>query len=118
MAAKGPIQQDRTVPVSTMRAVIAKRMVESTTTIPYIYLDIEIDAEPLLEQTAVSTQACEQLESATRTVSDPVTGDSDDDRDVDDRTGGGAAVCGCQHGADVRGLGVLALGVRHRRRRR
>ena len=36
------------VPVSTMRAVIAKRMVESTTTIPYIYLDIEIDAEPLL----------------------------------------------------------------------
>ncbi|HQY06446.1 MAG TPA: pyruvate dehydrogenase complex dihydrolipoamide acetyltransferase [Lacunisphaera sp.] len=48
LAAKGPIQQDRTVPVSTMRAVIAKRMVESTTTIPYIYLDIEIDAEPLL----------------------------------------------------------------------
>ena len=45
---RGPIQQDRTVPVSTMRAVIAKRMVESTTTIPYIYLDIEIDAEPLL----------------------------------------------------------------------
>jgi len=43
-----PIQQDRAVPVSTMRAVIAKRMVESTTTIPYIYLDIEIDAEPLL----------------------------------------------------------------------
>ncbi len=43
-----PIQQDRTVPVSTMRGVIAKRMVESTTTIPYIYLDIEIDAEPLL----------------------------------------------------------------------
>jgi len=48
LAAKGPIQADRTVPVSTMRAVIAKRMVESTTTIPYIYLDIEIDAEPLL----------------------------------------------------------------------
>jgi pyruvate dehydrogenase E2 component (dihydrolipoamide acetyltransferase) len=45
---KGPVQEDRTVPVSTMRGVIAKRMVESTTTIPYIYLDIEIDAEPLL----------------------------------------------------------------------
>ena len=44
----GPIQEDRTVPVSTMRGVIAKRMVESTTTIPYVYLDIEIDAEPLL----------------------------------------------------------------------
>ncbi len=45
---KGPVQQDRTVPVSTMRGVIAKRMVESTTTIPYIYVDIEIDMEPLL----------------------------------------------------------------------
>jgi pyruvate dehydrogenase E2 component (dihydrolipoamide acetyltransferase) len=48
LAAKGPVQEERLVPVSTMRAVIAKRMVESTTTIPYIYLDIEIDAEPLL----------------------------------------------------------------------
>ena len=48
LAAKGPVQEERSVPVSTMRAVIAKRMVESTTTIPYIYLDIEIDAEPLL----------------------------------------------------------------------
>ncbi len=45
---RGPLQEDRVVPVSTMRAVIAKRMVESTTTIPYIYLDIEVDAEPLL----------------------------------------------------------------------
>jgi pyruvate dehydrogenase E2 component (dihydrolipoamide acetyltransferase) len=45
---KGPIQEERLAPVSTMRGVIAKRMVESTTTIPYVYLDIEIDAEPLL----------------------------------------------------------------------
>jgi pyruvate dehydrogenase E2 component (dihydrolipoamide acetyltransferase) len=44
----GPIQEERAVPVSNMRAIIAKRMVESTTTIPYIYVDIEIDAEPLL----------------------------------------------------------------------
>ncbi len=48
LSRSGPIQEDRTVPVSTMRGVIAKRMVESTTTIPYVYLDIEIDAEPLL----------------------------------------------------------------------
>jgi len=48
LTAKGPVQDERLVPVSTMRGVIAKRMVESTTTIPYIYLDIEIDAEPLL----------------------------------------------------------------------
>ena len=45
---KGPIQEEKLAPVSTMRGVIAKRMVESTTTIPYVYLDIEIDAEPLL----------------------------------------------------------------------
>jgi pyruvate dehydrogenase E2 component (dihydrolipoamide acetyltransferase) len=48
LAPKGPVQEERLVPVSTMRGVIAKRMVESTTTIPYVYLDIEIDAEPLL----------------------------------------------------------------------
>jgi pyruvate dehydrogenase E2 component (dihydrolipoamide acetyltransferase) len=48
VSAKGPVQEERLVPVSTMRGVIAKRMVESTTTIPYVYLDIEIDAEPLL----------------------------------------------------------------------
>ena len=48
LANKGPVQEERLVPVSTMRGVIAKRMVESTTTIPYVYLDIEIDAEPLL----------------------------------------------------------------------
>lgn len=45
---RGPVQEERLAPVSTMRGVIAKRMVESTTTIPYVYLDIEIDAEPLL----------------------------------------------------------------------
>jgi pyruvate dehydrogenase E2 component (dihydrolipoamide acetyltransferase) len=48
VSAKGPVQEERLAPVSTMRGVIAKRMVESTTTIPYVYLDIEIDAEPLL----------------------------------------------------------------------
>jgi pyruvate dehydrogenase E2 component (dihydrolipoamide acetyltransferase) len=47
-AKTGPIQEELLAPVSTMRGVIAKRMVESTTTIPYVYLDIEIDAEPLL----------------------------------------------------------------------
>jgi pyruvate dehydrogenase E2 component (dihydrolipoamide acetyltransferase) len=59
IASKGPVQEERLAPVSTMRAVIAKRMVESTTTIPYIYLDIEIDAEPLL---AIRTQLNTGLE--------------------------------------------------------
>ncbi|MEO6246095.1 MAG: dihydrolipoamide acetyltransferase family protein, partial [Opitutaceae bacterium] len=45
---KGPVQEARLVPVSTIRGVIAKRMLESTTQIPYVYLDIEMDAGPLL----------------------------------------------------------------------
>ncbi len=61
VAAKGPIQEERLVPVSTMRSVIAKRMVESTTTIPYVYLDIEMDAAPLL---AIREQLNTGLEKA------------------------------------------------------
>jgi pyruvate dehydrogenase E2 component (dihydrolipoamide acetyltransferase) len=45
--AKGPIQEERTVAVSNMRGTIAKRLLESKTTIPHFYLDIEVDAEPL-----------------------------------------------------------------------
>ncbi len=44
----GPIQEERVVPVSTMRGVIAKRLIESKTQIPHFYLDLEIDADPLL----------------------------------------------------------------------
>jgi pyruvate dehydrogenase E2 component (dihydrolipoamide acetyltransferase) len=47
--AKGPLQEDRLVPVSNVRATIARRLVESKTQIPHFYLEIEIDAEPLLE---------------------------------------------------------------------
>jgi pyruvate dehydrogenase E2 component (dihydrolipoamide acetyltransferase) len=48
LSARGPVQVERLVPVSTMRGVIAKRMLESTTQIPYVYLDIELDAQPLM----------------------------------------------------------------------
>lgn len=47
-ARTGPIQEERAVPVSTMRGVIAKRLLESKTQIPHFYLEIEIDAGPLL----------------------------------------------------------------------
>ena len=47
-ARTGPIQEERAVPVSNMRGVIAKRLLESKTQIPHFYLDIEIDAEALL----------------------------------------------------------------------
>jgi pyruvate dehydrogenase E2 component (dihydrolipoamide acetyltransferase) len=36
------------VPVSTIRALIARRLLESKTRIPHFYLDIEVDAEPML----------------------------------------------------------------------
>jgi pyruvate dehydrogenase E2 component (dihydrolipoamide acetyltransferase) len=44
----GPIQEDRLVPVSSMRAIIAKRLLESKTQIPHFYVEIEVDADPLL----------------------------------------------------------------------
>ncbi len=44
---KGPIQEERAVAVSPMRGVIAKRLIESKTTAPHFYLEIEVDAEPL-----------------------------------------------------------------------
>jgi pyruvate dehydrogenase E2 component (dihydrolipoamide acetyltransferase) len=46
--AKGPIQEERTVPVSNMRGAIARRLVESKTQLPHFYVEIEIDASPLL----------------------------------------------------------------------
>ena len=58
--AKGPIQEDKVVPVSTMRGVIAKRLLESKTTIPHFYLDIEVDAEPLLTLRAQLNAAFEK----------------------------------------------------------
>ncbi|MEI6105826.1 MAG: pyruvate dehydrogenase complex dihydrolipoamide acetyltransferase [Opitutae bacterium] len=44
----GPIQESRTVNASNMRATIAKRLLEAKTQIPHFYLEIEVDAEPLL----------------------------------------------------------------------
>jgi pyruvate dehydrogenase E2 component (dihydrolipoamide acetyltransferase) len=46
--ATGPIQEEKVVAVSNMRATIARRLLESKTQIPHFYLDISIDAEPLL----------------------------------------------------------------------
>ena len=44
----GPgIQEEKEEPVSTMRAVIARRLTESKTTVPHFYLELEVDAAPL-----------------------------------------------------------------------
>lgn len=44
----GPIQEERVVPVSNMRGAIARRLVESKTQLPHFYVEVEIDAAPLL----------------------------------------------------------------------
>jgi pyruvate dehydrogenase E2 component (dihydrolipoamide acetyltransferase) len=48
LLAKGPIQNDELAAVSNMRATIARRLVESKTQLPHFYVEIEIDAGPLL----------------------------------------------------------------------
>ena len=48
LGARGPIQEERTVAVSNMRGAIARRLVESKTQLPHFYVEIEIDAGPLL----------------------------------------------------------------------
>jgi pyruvate dehydrogenase E2 component (dihydrolipoamide acetyltransferase) len=45
----GPIQEEKLVAVSNMRGSIARRLTEAKSQIPHFYLDIEIDAGPLLE---------------------------------------------------------------------
>lgn len=44
-----PIATERAIPASEMRITIAQRLVESKTEIPHFYLEIEIEATPLLE---------------------------------------------------------------------
>jgi pyruvate dehydrogenase E2 component (dihydrolipoamide acetyltransferase) len=46
--AKGPVQEEKAVPVSNMRGAIARRLLESKTQLPHFYVEIEIDAGPLL----------------------------------------------------------------------
>jgi len=58
--AKGPVQEDKVVPVSNIRGIIAKRLVESKTQIPHFYLDVEVDAGPLLELRAQLNTALEK----------------------------------------------------------
>ncbi|MDR2981551.1 MAG: 2-oxo acid dehydrogenase subunit E2 [Puniceicoccales bacterium] len=46
----GPgIQEDKLTPISTIRGVIARRLLESKTSVPHFYLEIEVDAKPLAD---------------------------------------------------------------------
>jgi pyruvate dehydrogenase E2 component (dihydrolipoamide acetyltransferase) len=69
LLAKGPIQADEVVQVSNMRATIARRLVESKTQIPHFYVEVEIDAEPLLALRAQLNSGLEK-DGVKLTVSD------------------------------------------------
>ncbi len=49
LAPTSPWQQERTEPLSNMRQIIAKRLVESKQTIPHYQVTMNFDMEPLLE---------------------------------------------------------------------
>jgi pyruvate dehydrogenase E2 component (dihydrolipoamide acetyltransferase) len=60
--ARGPIAKEGSTKLTTMRSVIAKRLLESKTTIPHFYLEIEIDAKPLLDLRAQLNDSLGKLE--------------------------------------------------------
>jgi pyruvate dehydrogenase E2 component (dihydrolipoamide acetyltransferase) len=65
----GPVQDDELVPVSNVRGIIARRLVESKTQIPHFYLEVEVDAGPLLELRARLNASLEK-EGAKLSVND------------------------------------------------
>jgi pyruvate dehydrogenase E2 component (dihydrolipoamide acetyltransferase) len=59
-SARGPLQEEKVVPVSNIRGIIGKRLLESKTQIPHFYLEIEVDAAPLLDLRAQLNAALEK----------------------------------------------------------
>ena len=51
-AISAPALEEKLIPVTTMRDVIARRLLESKTTVPHFYLEKEIDAAALLQARA------------------------------------------------------------------
>jgi len=60
---------DKSIPVSKMRSVIARRLLESKTTIPHFYLQREINSEPVRIARASINEALSQDSSALNKVS-------------------------------------------------
>ncbi len=61
---------DQRLPLSGMRRVIAERLLTSKTTIPHFYLNIEVDAGPLMKFRAEANAASEAAGGAKLTVND------------------------------------------------
>ncbi len=64
------VGESETVPLSNMRRIIAERLVESKTTIPHFYLNIEINAAPLMQLRAEVNAANEAIGQPKLTVND------------------------------------------------
>lgn len=56
------IAEEGDLPVSKMRSVIAQRLLESKTQIPHFYLEVEVDAEPLLKLRSQINNALGEVE--------------------------------------------------------
>lgn len=65
-----PTGENETVPLSNMRRIIAERLLESKTTIPHFYLNIEVDAAPLMKLRAEVNAAGEEMGQPKLTVND------------------------------------------------
>jgi len=63
---------DRTIPLSGMRRVIAERLVASKTSVPHFYLQIDADAEPLLKLRAEINATAESSGRGKITINDLV----------------------------------------------
>ena len=61
---------DQRIPLSGMRRVIAERLLASKSTIPHFYLNIEVDAGPLMKFRAEANTASEAAGGAKLTVND------------------------------------------------
>ncbi len=62
--------KDEVTPLSGMRRVIAQRLLESKTTIPHFYLNIEVDTEPLMNLRAQVNEASLANDGPKYTVND------------------------------------------------
>ena len=61
---------DQRIPLSGMRRVIAERLLTSKTTIPHFYLNIEVDAAPLMKARAELNSVIEKSGGTKLTVND------------------------------------------------
>ncbi len=58
---QGPIAKDERIVLSNMRQTIARRLLESKTQIPHFYLEMEVDAAPLVQLRGMLNKSFEKL---------------------------------------------------------